>query len=221
MGKCLLGRDALLREIGQHLQQQVQEIDAIRNTPEVVFEIDPLETAEGVEETGIEGHSLFVLLLLLGRQRTQHPEDGEELIAFRLALEDGSEEEELSHDAPCCPNIDGGGVLGEAEYEFRGTVVPRDDVGSVLAIGVNHLAAAEITDLDHSILGKKDILRLQVPVGDALGMYVAQSVQQLVYVTLNRGKGTLIDFSGSACLTLRVRSIRLSRLSSTYSKTIF
>ena len=68
MRKSLFGSNALLRKVGQHFQQQVKKIDAIRDTTKVVFEVNPLETAEGIEETRIEGYSLLVLFLLLDGQ---------------------------------------------------------------------------------------------------------------------------------------------------------
>ncbi len=61
----LLGTDSLLRQVSQHLQQQVQEIDTVRHTSEVILEVHPLETSKGVKQTGVEGHPLLVLLLLL------------------------------------------------------------------------------------------------------------------------------------------------------------
>ena len=77
VGKSLLGSDAFLGQVGQHLVQEVQEVVLVADTLEVLLQADSLESAKGVEQTRIEGHSLLVLLDFFAVERTQDPEDGE------------------------------------------------------------------------------------------------------------------------------------------------
>jgi hypothetical protein len=61
----LLGCDPAFRQVGQHLQQQIDEIVAVLHRFEELFQVDPLEGGEGVEQTGVEWHSALVLFHFL------------------------------------------------------------------------------------------------------------------------------------------------------------
>ena len=71
-----------------------------------------------------------------------------------------------------------------AEHELGSPVVPGDDVGGVLAVGVDDLAAAEITNFDDSFFGKQDVFGFEVPVSYIFGVDVFEAIDQLIHVVL-------------------------------------
>ena len=176
VGKGLLGSDALLGQIGQHLQQQVQEVVLVAHTLEVLLQTDSLESAEGIEQTGIEGHSLLVFLDFFAVERPQDPEDGKQLIPLGFPLENGRQQKQLGHDASNRPNVNCRRVFGKAKDKLRRPIIPGDYIGRVFAIRVDDLTAPKVTDLDHSILRQQDVLRLEVPMRNILLMNVLQTV---------------------------------------------
>jgi hypothetical protein len=74
----------------------------------------PAILAELLEEIGFEWYPLHVFVSFLRSERPHYLEDGEELVALGLALEDGLECEHLCEDAASCPHIDGRGVSCDA-----------------------------------------------------------------------------------------------------------
>lgn len=176
MGKSLLGSDALLGQVGQHLEQEVKEVGLVVHTLEVLLQADSLESTKGVEQARIEGHSLLVLLDFFAVERAQDPEDGEQLVPFGFSLENGGQQEQLGHDASNSPDVNCRRVFGEAQDKLRRPIIPGDYIGRVFAIWIDDLAAPKVTNLDDSILRQQHILRLQVPVSNILLMDVLQTV---------------------------------------------
>jgi len=96
-----------------------------------------------------------------------------------------------------------GRVVGGAKDEFRGTVVPGTDVRDVRLVLHEDLGAAEITELqDTGGRVKEQVLRLDVPVANALGVDVRQRAEELVDIKLNFENGHnsfhLVKISGSS-----------------------
>lgn len=118
-------------------------------------------------------------------------------------------------------DVDRDSIIGEAKDEFGSAVIAGNDIGRIFALLVEHLAAAEVADLDHTGFGEQHVLGLEVPVRDLLVVDVLESVKELVHVILREGGGTLMSFYGMRVAALEWRSMRDSRLSSTNSKTMF
>ena len=186
MFQSLFRGNSLFGKIRQHFDHQIQKRSAEVGTEilEHFLQVGPLECSERVEERWIEGNPLFVLLSLICVHGAKHPENGEKLVSFCLPLEERGEGDQLSHNAARSPDINGSGVLGEAEHELGSPVVPGDDVGGVLAVGVDDLAAAEITNFDDSFFGKQDVFGFEVPVSYIFGVDVFESIDQLIHVVL-------------------------------------
>lgn len=81
-------------------------------------------------------------------------------------------------------------VVSRAEDELRRPVVPRADVRDVGLILHQNLGAAEVAQLEYaSGRVKKQVLRLDVAVANALRVNVGQRSEKLVDVQLNLEDG--------------------------------
>ena len=109
----------------------------------------------------------------------EHLDDPRDLVVLGRAGEQGQAEEQLNHDAPQRPHVDGGGV-GQAEQDLGRPVEPGLD------IGVDGLALVargpEIDDLDDGALEvlEEDVLGLQVAVDEPRLVQQGQAIQQLL-----------------------------------------
>lgn len=176
MGKSLLGSDSLLRQVSQHLQEKVQEVVLVTHTLEVLLQTDSLESSKGVEKTGIEGHSLLVLLDFFTAERTQDPENGKQLISLSFSLENGRQQKQLSNDASNRPNVNCRRVFGKAKDKLRRPIIPGDYIGRVFSIRIDDLTAPKVTNLDYSVLRQQHVFRLEVPMSNILLMNVLQTI---------------------------------------------
>ena len=83
-----------------------------------------------------------------------------------------------------------GGVIGGTENEFGRTVVPRANIRHVGLVLDQDLCAAEIAQLQDAGGGvEEQILRLDVPMADALRVDVGKRAEQLVRVQLGLEDG--------------------------------
>jgi hypothetical protein len=139
---------------------------------------------EGVEHAGLEGHSLLQGFFLLGTEGAHDLQDGEELLSLSAADKDGLEECKFGHDAADGPDIYGHWVPGGSHDEFRRAVVPRHDIGSVFAFGVDDLAASKIAYFYLVFIVEKDVFGFEIAMCYILLMDMDQSVQQLMHDVL-------------------------------------
>ena len=93
------------------------------------------------------------------------------MTAFCLAWEDRPAGQELGQDAPDSPNIDSVRVIAARQDQLRGSIVPGHDVWGVQTCGTQYFSAAEITDFHNTLVIHQDVLRLEIPVTDALLVY--------------------------------------------------
>ena len=99
----------------------------------------------------LEDWSLTNLAKLLHLFLTWHTLDlslFEDLEAFGIAGEQRRPCDKLKQDATCRPNINAAIVLVAAHYQLRGSVVPRNDVGSIQIIWVQNFGRPKISDFD-------------------------------------------------------------------------
>jgi hypothetical protein len=88
--------------------------------------------------------------------------------------------EELKNDASGCPNIDGEIILVASQDQFWSPVVTGDHVRSIHARRalVQDFRAADVTN-PHLLVLQKNVLRLQVSVGDSELVHVLESDENL------------------------------------------
>mmetsp|Transcript_12686 Transcript_12686/g.54479 ORF Transcript_12686/g.54479 Transcript_12686/m.54479 type:complete len:328 (-) Transcript_12686:173-1156(-) len=124
---------------------------------------------------------------LLARGRPENFYNLNQLVHAGFAREQGLAQEQLSHDAPQGPYVDGGGVLRGAEDELGGAVVSRADVGDVGLRPDENLRAAKVAELElvrprvH-----QQVLGLDVAVTDPAAVDVGQRPGHLVRVELHQ-----------------------------------
>lgn len=83
-----------------------------------------------------------------------------------------------------------GGIIGCAEDQLRGTIVPRTDIRHVRLVLDEDLGTPEITKLENtSVRIEQEILRLDIAMADTLRMDICQGTEQLVDVYLDLKNG--------------------------------
>lgn len=113
----------------------------------------------------------------------QHFDDLDHLVHVVLPREERSARQKLGHHAGSTPHVDGYGVVGGSENEFRRAVIARANVGDVRLVGRETLRAAKVADLDDVCLGvDEDVLGLDIAVTDAERMHVRQALKHLIGV---------------------------------------
>lgn len=91
--------------------------------------------------------------------------------------------------------------------------MPRHRVG--LALATKNLGDAEVTNLDnHAVLVQKDVLSLEVPVQDEVGMHVVQREQDLHKevqdgLLLQQGVTALLDELGQGTTCGRKELVKI------------
>ena len=73
------------------------------------------------------------------------------------------------------------GIIAAGKDQFRCAVVSGHYVRGIQFL-VEHLCRPEVTDFDDSLLRFKDVLRLEVSVGDAFLVDESHSLQNLLHV---------------------------------------
>ena len=126
------------------------------------------------------------LAYLVARGRAEHLDDLDELVDARVARKDGLTEQELGEDAAGRPYVDVARVVGGAEDELGRAIVARANVGDVELALDELLGAAEVAQLEYGRLGvEQQVLRLDVAVAYAHGVYVGETAEQLVHEELD------------------------------------
>uniref|UniRef100_A0A147BDZ8 Putative secreted protein n=1 Tax=Ixodes ricinus TaxID=34613 RepID=A0A147BDZ8_IXORI len=122
---------------------------------------------------------------VLGRS-AQRPEDAEELVNLRVAVEERPLVDHLNEDARDAPNVNGGGVAGRAEQYLRGPVPERDNL-----VGVHPDRDAEgpgqpkVGQLNVALLVDEKVLRLQISVEYPPPVAEQNPFQDLLQVALD------------------------------------
>lgn len=83
-----------------------------------------------------------------------------------------------------------GGVIGGPKDELRCTVVPRTNVRHIRFVFHKDLGASKITELQYARGGvEQQVLRLDVPMADALRVDVGERPEELIGVQLSLEDG--------------------------------
>lgn len=151
---CVSCTYAALWQVLQHLEQQVLEVLVVLDHGKLFSQVASRVVAELLEQLRLERYSLRVFGSLVRSEASHDLEDSEQLVAFGFAFEDGLQREQFGQDASCSPDVNGSGVVSDAQDEFRSSIVARDDIGGVSALGIDALAAAEVADLDTALLAE-------------------------------------------------------------------
>jgi len=175
----LLRTNPARRVVHQQCLEQIQpflpeHLDAIRIHELLVHLALPLgETGLEVREGGDAGP------LGLGRG-AEHAEDLEDLVDLAVAREQGLARRHLREDAPHAPHVDARAVLPAAEQDLRRPVPERDDfVGVGAQRDAEGAGQAEVGELEVAFFVDEEVLGLEVAVQDAVGVAVADAVQEL------------------------------------------
>mmetsp|Transcript_102923 Transcript_102923/g.320739 ORF Transcript_102923/g.320739 Transcript_102923/m.320739 type:complete len:253 (-) Transcript_102923:374-1132(-) len=172
---CKLSRDSLVREILEHLREQVNsggvEVGHYM-TPWLL--LVPREVGLPVRQLGNRGPVLL-------RWRSEDLEDLEQLIVISVAGEEGPAVDHFCKDAANAPDVHGSGVFSRA-HEHIGRTVPQSDhlVGVTPHRNAEGTCQAKVGQLESSLPVDQEVLRLQIAVEHAVLVAVRYAPQQLV-----------------------------------------
>lgn len=110
------------------------------------------------------------------------PEDVEELVDLRVAVEERPTRVQLGEDAPDAPEVESERVTRLA-HENLGRAVPQSD-HLMRERAHRHSEGSrepEVRDLQHVVRVHKQVLRLQVTMDQATQMAVVEPLKQLVH----------------------------------------
>ncbi len=105
-------------------------------------------------------------------------DDFRQLVDLGLPGEEGLAQEQLGKYATDGPEVDGGGVVG-VEQDLGRPVPERDDDGRQDRAERVQAGEAKVGQLDHAVRRHEYVLRLQVPVDDAVAVEEVHSADDL------------------------------------------
>ena len=120
--------------------------------------------------------------LLVGR--AQDVMDLVHLVELVVPREQREERDNFEHDAAHAPQVHLVPVVAVRQEALGRSVPARRDVFRVGLLAVDASTAAEVGQLD-LVLHQKDVLRLDVPVENAVTVHVVNGLHQLVHVVLD------------------------------------
>ena len=181
----ILGGDAVLGTVGQ---EAVEKVDAV--VVQVVQDVLGVVRSDPSGEGGIPVLELGASGPYVLGGGPELAEDLVELVDLGIAGEQGALGHHLDEDGADGPHVDGGGVGLRSEEDF-GRAVPQgnDLVGEGSDGGAEGPGQTKVGQLEASVAGNEEVLRLEVAVHDAPGVAEGQSADALEEVGLDEVRG--------------------------------
>jgi hypothetical protein len=180
----ILGSDSILGYVGEYFHEQIDQIllifELIKKAGKSIIIIGILRNGgEFLEELGIEGDLLAEDLVFFVGGGAEDVEDGEELVALGLALEQRVLGDQLGQDAASCPDVYRLVVLRYAaavskglQDQLRCSVVAGNYVRSILSVHIDVFRRTEVANSHYIVVSiDENILWLQIPVDDVYGQF--------------------------------------------------
>lgn len=128
-----------------------------------------------------------VLLEFLEERIFGRPDDVVDLVnlvQLVVAREERVERNDLEEHAADAPQVHLVAIVAVGQQALRRAVPPRADVLRVRLFAVNPAATTEICEF-HAVVHYQNILRLNVPMENAVPVHVIDRLQQLIHVVLD------------------------------------